>query len=203
MKHGIIPIDTVLENERVLLRLLVKEDMEHLRPFAINESGIWKYSLISGATEAGMLNYIQIATEGFTAGHSFPFIVFDKRAGAYAGSTRFYDIQPDHQMLQLGYTWYGNAFQGTGLNRHCKFLLFQFAFETLGMERVELRADNDNTRSIAAMKSIGCKVDGILRNNMPKPTGEPGRRNSIVLSVLKDEWYGEVKDLLKKQIGMD
>jgi RimJ/RimL family protein N-acetyltransferase len=34
------------------------------------------------------------------------------------------------------------------------------------MERVEFRADNKNKRSIA-MKSIGCKEEGVLRNHMP------------------------------------
>jgi len=77
-------------------------------------------------------------------------------------------------------------------------LLLQFAFEKLKMERVEFRADNDNARSIAAMKSIGCKVDGILRSAMPKPNG--GRRDSIVLSILKNEWESEVKQMLGSKL---
>ena len=101
--------------------------------------------------------------------------------------------------VQLGYTWYGKKFQGTGLNKHCKFLLLSFVFERLGFERFELRADNNNERSIAAMKSIGCKVDGILRNNMP--TREAGRRrDSIVLSILKDEWFGGLKEKLEEKL---
>jgi RimJ/RimL family protein N-acetyltransferase len=66
------------------------------------------------------------------------------------------------------------------LNKHCKYLLLTYAFETLGMERVEFRADNDNERSKAAMLSIGCTVDGVLRSNMPTFESEV-RRDSIVL----------------------
>ena len=128
----------------------------------------------------------------------YTFIVYDKLKNAFAGSTRFYDIQPAYKTLQLGYTWYGKEFQGTGLNKNCKYLLLQFAFEKWKMERVEFRADNDNHKSIAAIKSIGCKVDGILRSNMPKPT--IGRRDSIVLSILKSEWESEVKQLLKSKL---
>jgi len=196
----LLPIDIVLENETVLLRSLQTEDLEHLLPFALHEPTIWYYSLLSGATEEGMKKYIHAACEGRDAGHSFAFIVYDKKASAYAGSTRFYDIQHEHKVLQLGFTWYGKKFQGTGLNRNCKFLLLQYAFETLQMERVEFRADNTNTRSVAAMKSIGCKVDGVLRSNMPKPKGQHGRRDSIVLSILKDEWFSEVKGLLLTKI---
>ena len=116
-----------------------------------------------------------------------------------AGSTRFYDINFPFKTLQLGYTWYGKQFHGTGLNKHCKYLLLSYAFEELGMERVEFRADNNNERSIAAMKSIGCKVDGILRSNMPT-FGSDVRRDSIVLSILKNEWFGEVKEKLKNKL---
>jgi len=188
----------ILEDESVLLRPLSKEDIKYLLPFAINEPGTWRYSQISAAGEDGMSNYINDALTARAAGKEYPFIVFDKRSNKYAGSTRFYDIQPLNQTLQLGYTWYGEKFRGTGLNKHCKFLLLQFAFEYLEMERVEFRADARNDKSIAAMKSIGCKVEGILRNQMPLPDGT--RRDSIVLSILKDEWYSGVKQLLQNKL---
>ena len=188
----------ILEDDRVMLRPLQPEDAVHLLPFALNEPELWKFSLVSAAGEAGLQNYLNITCKARDEGKEYAFIVFDKLANEYAGSTRFYDIQNELQTLQLGYTWYGKKFQGTGLNKHCKYLLLSFAFERIGMERFELRADNNNERSIAAMKSIGCKVDGILRSNMPRREG--GRRDSIVLSILKDEWFGEVKERLGKRL---
>jgi RimJ/RimL family protein N-acetyltransferase len=191
--------DTILEDERVILRTLTETDYENLLPFALNEKGLWFYSLVRPEGEDGLKNYINIALNEKVAGKEFPFIVFDKKTNEYAGSTRFYDINFPYKTIQLGYTWYGKKFHGTGLNKHCKFLLLQFAFETLGMERVEFRADARNERSIAAMKSIGCKVDGILRSNMPTMEGHV-RRDSIVLSILKDEWFNGVKENLENQL---
>lgn len=190
--------EIVLENDRVLLRPLIEADYEHLLPFALNEADLWKYSLISPAGEEGMKNYISTTLQNKAAGIEYPFIVFDKAAQQYAGSTRFYDIQLFNKAAQLGYTWYGKAFQRTGLNRNCKQLLLQFAFEEWGLERVELRADANNAPSINAMKAIGCTVEGILRSNMTIDAG--GRRDSIVLSILKDEWFGSVKELLQQKI---
>jgi RimJ/RimL family protein N-acetyltransferase len=188
----------ILEDERVLLRPLKETDLEIFLPFAINEPDTWKYSGISAKGEGGMKTYVNAALSGRADGKEYAFIVFDKQLNEYAGSTRFYDIQPANQALQLGYTWYGGKYRGTGLNKHCKFLLLQFAFETLNAERVEFRADARNDRSIAAMKSIGCTVEGILRSNMPLCDG--GRRNSIVLSILKNEWESTVKENLKKRL---
>ncbi len=186
----------ILENEVVRLSPLQESDYDRLVHFSINEPDLWHYSLIQANSPENLKNYIHKALEERAARKSYAFIVFDKRTNQYAGSTRFYDIQIENASLQLGYTWYGKEFQGTGLNKNCKYLLLEFAFEKLKMERVEFRADNDNLRSINAMKSIGCVVEGILRSNMYKPNGD--RRDSIVLSILKNEWLSVVKEKLKQ-----
>lgn len=189
----------ILEDDIAMLRPLQKEDFTNLLPFSLHEPELWKYSLLSPAGEEGLKQYIDTTLAAKTEGKEYPFIVFDKRTNEYAGSTRFYDIRLEYKTLQLGYTWYGSKFHGTGLNKHCKYLLLSFVFEKVGIERLEFRADNNNKRSIAAMQSIGCKVDGILRNDMPNRDG--GRRSSIVLSILKDEWFGEVKQRLGQRLN--
>lgn len=191
--------DIQLEDEQVLLRPLREDDYENLLYYALNERDTWYYSLVRAAGEDGLRNYINLAMNAKAKGTEYPFIVYSKQTGEYAGSTRFYDINLPFKTLQLGYTWYGEKYRGTGLNKRCKYLLLQFAFEQLGIERVEFRADARNERSIAAMKSIGCTVDGILRSNMPTVEGDK-RRDSIVLSILKDEWFGGVKERLKRKI---
>ena len=188
----------ILENERVLLRPIEETDFDNLLPFSLNEPELWFYGLITAAGEENLRNYLSNAVKNRMDKKEYPFIIFDKKTNSYAGSSRFYDIQQPYLTTQLGYTWYGKDFQRTGLNRHCKLLLLSFAFEDWGMERVEFRADANNAPSIAAMKAIGCVQEGILRNHMP--TTQAGRRNSIVLSILKDEWFGRVRELLQNKI---
>ncbi len=184
----------ILENDVVRLTPLAEDDYQNLLPFALHEPELWKYALFSAAGSMGLAQYMEKAFDARFAGIEYPFIVFDKRTQKYAGSTRFYDIQPTNKTLQLGYTWYGRKFQGTGLNKNCKLLLLTFAFEELGMDRVEFRADNNNEISKAAMKSIGCIEEGILRSHALTHKGD--RRDSIVLSILKNEWYNGVKERL-------
>ena len=193
------PPNTILEDDTVLLRPLEESDVENLLEFSNNEPETWKYSLIQVDGKENLTNYIHLALKARENKTEYPFIVFDKKSGKYAGCTRFYDINLAFKSLQLGYTWYGKEFRSTGLNKHCKFLLLQFAFETLGMDRVEFRADNNNQRSIAAMKSIGCKVEGVLRNHMPTYNSD-ARRDSIILSILRSEWFDEVKINLKAKL---
>ena len=198
MTKDIFQQQPVLENERVLLRPLQENDFDNLLLFSLNEPDIWKFGLVTAAGEANLRNYINTAVKNLHDKKEYPFIVFDKIANRYAGSTRFYDIQQPWLTTQLGYTWYGKDFQQTGLNRHCKLLLLTYVFEEWGLERLEFRADANNAKSIAAMKAIGCVEEGILRNHMPTASG--GRRDSIVLSILKSEWLAGVKETLLKKI---
>ncbi len=138
--------------------------------------------------------------------HLRPFAINEPETWKYSavslvgeqGCTRFYDIQLFHQTTQLGYTFYAERSRGTGINKRCKYLLLKFAFETLNMERVEFRADLRNERSIAAMKSIGCTPEGVLRQSLKLTDGN--RRDSIILSILKSEWYNHVKESLKNRL---
>lgn len=187
----------ILENDRVLLRPLKEDDFEYLKCFSIDEPTLWDYSLLPADGSENLKTYINSALETKNTGSAYPFIVWDKSKNKYAGSTRFYDIQEKHNTLQLGFTWYGKEFQGSGLNKNCKYLLLSFAFDNLGVSRVEFRADNKNKRSIAAMKSIGCKKEGVLRSNCKSPNG---RRDSIIMSILKEEWNNDVKEALEKRL---
>lgn len=184
-----------LENERVFMRPLEIDDYVHLIYYTEYEQELFEYSISLMQGVKNLKNYINLTLEARERGVEYPFIVFDKQNGKYAGTTRFYDIQLQNKSLQLGYTWYGKDFHGTGLNRNCKFLLLQFAFETIGVERVEFRANNLNERSKAAMLGIGCTVEGVLRKNVIGANGF--RRDTIILSILKEEWQNGIKDQLR------
>lgn len=189
--------EIILENDRALLRPLKPSDYDILLEFSINEPTLWQYSLIPANGPENLKAYMDKAFTDRDNKISYPFIVFDKESEGYAGSTRFYDFQAGHNTTQLGYTWYGKKFWGTGLNKNCKYLMLEYAFETLDLFRVEFRADNNNERSIAAMKSLGCKVEGVLRQNC---AAGDARRDSIILSILQSEWYDVVKANLLKRI---
>jgi N-acetyltransferase len=189
----------VLENSKVKLEVLGLQHIDALAHFAITEPEIWKYSLMSVVGAEGMKSYIEYAVGQCQRQEALPFIVWDKINETYVGSTRYYDIQRSHNCITIGYTWYGSKYQGTHVNKNSKLLLLQYAFETLSVDRVEFRADHKNVRSLAAMQSIGCRLEGVLRSNCGTPDGH--RRDSAVLSILKSEWYGKVKENLEIKIA--
>ena len=88
-----------LENEKVLLRPL--HYFDNLSRFSEEQPELWRYSLITATGLKNLQNYLQIAENGRNEQKEYPVIVFEKKTNEYAGSTRFYDIQPDFQTLQL------------------------------------------------------------------------------------------------------
>ncbi len=190
--------EIILENERVLLRPIQVSDASLLGHYVNEEPDLWQYSLAAITNTIDLEKYIQAAIEARENKTSYAFIVFDKLLNTYVGCTRFYDIQLNFQTTQIGYTWYSKKSWGTKLNENCKFLLLQLAFDQIGFERVEFRADNNNKRSIAAMQKIGCTVEGVLRNHLPMPNGK--RRDSIVLSILKEDWNASLKQTLAAKL---
>ena len=187
-----------LKNDKVLLRPLELTDKEFLMDYSINEPEIWRFNSNGAEGVEKLEKYISNAISQRENEKEYPFIVFDKSSGKYLGSTRFYAIFLELKTIEIGYTWYGNKYQGTGINKNCKYLLLDFAFEKMEMERVAFAANNKNEKSINAMKSIGCTVEGVLRNSNIGALGE--RIDVIRLSILKDEWNDTVKANLIKQI---
>lgn len=188
----------ILENEYVQLRPLKATDIEHLLEFSINEPEIWRFNSRGADGEEHLKEYVFNAIEQRNNEKEYPFIVFDKVQNKYVGSTRFYAFNRFNNTIDLGYTWYGKAARGTAVNKSCKFLMLQFAFEELNLDRVGFTANIQNERSIRAMMSIGCEKEGVLRSFYLDNSGN--RVDAIVLSVLKSEWHESVKDKLKTKI---
>jgi RimJ/RimL family protein N-acetyltransferase len=188
----------ILENESVRLRPLEASDFDLLLEYSVNEPDIWSFNSNGANGAENLKKYIANAIKQREDGREYPFIVFDKISGKYVGSTRFYFIFMEAKTLEIGYTWYGKKHQGTGINKNCKYLLLEFAFEKLQMERVAFAANSKNERSINAMKSIGCVVEGILRNCSTDANGE--RIDAVKLSIIKNEWFENVKSKLETKL---
>ena len=188
--------DYILENETARLSPLALNHMEDLRSISDNSS-IWTYFLENGQGPENLHKYVESALNNRKDGREYPFIVFDKRSNQYAGMTRLYDWNENLRTVKLGHTWYGKDFQGTGLNKHCKYLLFEFAFEQLKAFRIGFGVHGENIRSLKALASVGCKKEGVLRDFLWKVDGLD-RTDLILLSILKKEWQRAIK----KELGL-
>jgi len=183
--HKYFPDSLVLETHRVQLRLMQVDDYESLQSLT-QSAELWKYFTKNLADPNELMQWIQDAVQERVQLKRVPFVVIDKDEQKICGSTSFGNISFYDQRIEIGWTWLGEGFRGTGVNRQAKFSLFSYAFEVLKMERVEIKTDNLNERSKAALRKIGAFEEGILRSHMLMH--DKRRRDSVYFSILKDEW---------------
>lgn len=182
-----------LENKRVKLSLLDLSNYKKLGNIA-QEKDLIFYSPSDISTPEKLRDYVLLAVDGYYHKTIIPFIIYDKEKEAYAGSTRFGLINWKNKLLHIGWTWIGHDFQGTRLNVNIKFLMLQYAFETLEFEKVEFRIDERNKKSRRAVEKLGATLEGILRKDTLMNDGF--RRSTCCYSILKAEWL-DIKKSLK------
>ena len=173
----------ILEGLRVRLEPLHAAHAPALRE-AAGDGELWKLWYTSVPTPDGVDEYIEGALADRDSGVALPFAVRDA-SGDIVGSTRYCHADANRR-LEIGYTWYAQRAQRTGLNTEAKLLLLGHAFETLDCIAVEFRTNWFNQRSRAAIARLGAKQDGVLRNHMLMPDGS--FRDTVVFSIIASEW---------------
>lgn len=174
-----------LQGHGVRLEPLLLSHAEALAAAAA-DGRLWELWFTSVPAPDETETYVARALDGQAAGHMLPWVVRELSSGSIVGTTRYHDIVPAIDRVEIGWTWYAKAWQGTHVNTACKLLLFTHAFEHVGCRVVGLRTDNFNFASQRAIERLGAKRDGVLRHHQARRDGTV--RDSVMFSVLASEW---------------
>lgn len=126
-----------------------------------------------------------------------PFAVIG-RDGEFRGMTTFYDHVPSVPRVEIGHTHYGRRFWGGDTNPAAKLLLLTHAFEVWRCVRVALRCDAENERSAGAIRRLGARPEGVLRNHRRRHDGSVG--DTAYFSTTAEEWP-EVRAALRARVS--
>lgn len=175
----------VLENDAIRLEPLTESHHDALAAAAA-DGELWRLWFTSVPAPAETATYIADALAAQRDGHQCPWVVRDRATDRVVGSTRYHDIVPAIDRVEIGWTWYAESMQRTHVNTTCKLLLLRHAFDTLRCAVVGLRTDNFNTRSQRAIEALGAKKDGVIRHHQARRDGSA--RDSHLYSILAHEW---------------
>lgn len=181
----IVLAPVTLEAHGIRLEPLTPEHAEPLGDAAA-DGRLWELWYTSVPEPGSVTRYIADALTGQTAGHMLPWVVRDLATGEIVGTTRYHDILPAIDRVEIGWTWYASRAQRTHVNTAAKLLLLTHAFETLGCEVVGLRTDRFNVRSQRAIEALGAHKDGVFRHHQARRDGTV--RDSVMYSILRHEW---------------
>ena len=166
---------------------------------AISDGELWNLFVTIVPHPDNIDRFLANAQSAHERGDGLTFATIDKRSDdQVAGSTRFMNTDIPNKCVEIGFTFLGKTWQRSPINTEAKLLMLTHAFETLGLNRVELRTDYLNTASRQAILRLGAKEEGVLRNHMVMSNGRI--RDTVVFSILKNEWPG-VKQNLNHKLG--
>jgi RimJ/RimL family protein N-acetyltransferase len=144
---------------------------------------------------AAMRAQVEGLLRDFAEGLVVPFVQVEVATHRLVGMTRYLTIRtrPDATTpfaVEIGGTWLAASAQRSGINTEAKFLLLCHAFEVWHVARVDLKTDNRNERSKAAIARIGASFEGVLRQWQPSQVvGEEDQyRDSAMFSIIDEEW---------------
>jgi RimJ/RimL family protein N-acetyltransferase len=118
--------------------------------------------------------------------------------GTPVGSSRYLSLAPEHRRLEIGSTWLARSQWQTGTNVEAKYLMLEYAFERLGVRRVEFKTESTNERSRAALAALPAQFEGVHRNHMLVRGGR--NRDSAWYSVIDADWP-QVREALRRRLA--
>ncbi|WP_037853343.1 GNAT family N-acetyltransferase [Streptomyces sp. NRRL S-340] len=185
----------VLEGGLVRLEPLAHRHAADLAVAAEEDRDSYAYTWVprAGETEA----YVDAQLARAATGRLAPYAQISLATGRAVGATSYWEprswrAEDRLDAVEVGFTWLARSAQGTGINAEAKYLLFRHAFEVWRVSRVDLKTDARNSRSRAAIESVGARFEGVLRNwSRSWAPGEDGLlRDSAIYSITAEEWPG-------------
>ncbi len=180
--------ELILENDTVLLRPLTIDDLDSIETISYNKALGEFGARVKNRND--LMDYFNFCLSAKEAKELYPLIIIGKESNAPIGITMFGNISFQHKRLEIGWTWIGEKFQGTGINAICKGLLLDYCFDKLDLRRVEFKIDINNLKSQKAIIKIGAIKEGLLRNYNIQSYGES--EGTYVYSILKEEWRQDI-----------
>jgi ribosomal-protein-serine acetyltransferase len=121
-----------------------------------------------------------------TAAHNgewYSFAVFEREGGKFLGGVGLNFFNRVHQMANLGY-WVRTSAAGHGVATNATRAVARFAFEELGLQRIEIVAAVGNLSSQRVAEKAGAVREGVLRKRL-LINGDS--HDAVLFSLVKDD----------------
>jgi len=173
-----------LISARYTLREVRAEDAPSLLAH-LNTEEVSRFIAAPPSSVEAFETYIDKAHRDRESGQHVWFAVVPTGADAAVGVFQLRSLEAGFATAEWGFA-IGSAYWGSGLFVECARLVLAFAFETLGVLRLEARAAVMNGLGNGALRKVGAVQEGVLRGAFQRQ-GE--RHDQVLWSILAEEWF--------------
>ncbi|MEG0472483.1 MAG: GNAT family protein [Solibacillus sp.] len=158
---------------------------------------IWEHMSVTLLDRESVVQYVADGIKKREAKTDYQFVIIDAQTNEVIGSTTYMDISMGHKRLEIGSTWLTPAYWRSNINTNCKFLILQYGFEELELNRIQIKTGHENVRSQKAIERLGAVKEGVLRNHMIRKEGTI--RHTVLYSITNEEW-SEIKERFLREL---
>lgn len=173
-----------LRGRRLTLRELRAEDGPALVPL-ITAPEVTRFMSPTPESPDWFAAFVASTTRERHAGRYAGFAIVPHGHEQPVGLVQIRQLEPGFSTAEWGIAL-GSAWWGQGLFEDAGRLVLGFAFETLGVHRLEARVAAQNARGNAAVGKLGAVAEGLLRRALR--TGDGALLDQILWSWLAEEW---------------
>ncbi len=174
----------VLSGSRVVLRELRASDAASLLKMLTTEE-VTRFISPPPTTVEGFQEFIAWTHRKRSEGRYACFAVVPEGTDTAIGIFQLRALDPGFGTAEWGFA-IGAPFWGTGLFQQGAALTLEFAFDRLGVHRLEARAVPGNGRGSGALRKMGAVQESVLRQSFLKD----GRyHDQILWSLLAADWH--------------
>jgi RimJ/RimL family protein N-acetyltransferase len=181
---------------RVTLRELAPTDASELvRLLALPE--VARYMSAPPDRAERLVAFAEWSRREREAGRYAAFAVTLSGTDRIAGVVQLRVLDPDGHGAEWGIAL-GPEFWGVGLFGDAGRLLADFAFDVVGVHRLEARVALGNARALAAMQKLGAVREGVLRRSLV--TADGLHHDQVLWSLLADDWRAVRFDAVAERV---
>jgi RimJ/RimL family protein N-acetyltransferase len=174
----------VLQGVGVTLRELRMGDSKPLLALLTSEE-VTRFISPPPTTLAGFERFISWTLREREAGRYLCFAVVPDGYDTAVGIFQVRQLDPTFGTAEWGFA-VGSAFWGSGLFRAGADLVIEFAFDVIGVHRLEARAAVENGRGNSALRKVGGVREGILKKSFLRG----GKYlDQELWSILSEDWH--------------
>jgi RimJ/RimL family protein N-acetyltransferase len=169
----------------VTVRPFQKEDATEIHAAAsesLNETSFWLVDL-KGLSLSDVQEYIDSQPETWNEDQAYNFVILESGTNRILGGCGLTQINRRHRSCGL-YFWIRTSATGHGFATRAVALMARFAFDSLGMQRMEIVIEPENLGGLRVAEKAGAISEGYLRGRFFH-RGEP--KDGVVFSLVPED----------------
>lgn len=150
--------EIALETERLIIRILLPENIAHSYVQGINDPEVYKYLLMQGKGKQTIESIKDYVLKNLNSPDALLFGIYVKRGNDLIGTTRLSGISFFHYYCDIGACIFSRKHWGKGYASEALKKVVEFTFNDLGMHYIEAGVFSENTASLDLFLQSGFKI---------------------------------------------